>query len=1155
MLSRIFVTGGIMLLAIAIATDGAAVDSSPPPPSSCDTARAIEALQDCRAAVDAKTGTGKPSAACCEELKKVGKICLCAIIKEPPRGVEIEKMRKGFVLSVSCEALGVPAFFFSRGLRERSSGAMLGLHSFPRSPVLAAAKNAGKQPDSRYKGTIELPQTKFSLKANSVTREPEIQRFWEQKQLLETITQKNQGEPFTLHDGPPYANGDLHMGHALNKILKDFINRYQLLQGRKIFYVPGWDCHGLPIELKVLQSIDAEARMKLSPIELRKKAAEFALKTVDQQRSSFQRYGVWGSWNSPYLTLQPAYEAAQIGVFCQMVLNGYIYRGRKPVHWSPSSGTALAEAELEYPEGHTSRSMYAVFKMTFTSDKFPKELEYLLSSLGVAIWTTTPWTVPGNTGVAVNEKLTYSVVEVVLNNDDSSLGGKKSTKAGRKYGNGLLKPVVSHLIVAADLVSSLEDKWNVQLVVKGSCTGSALEFCRYKHPLENREGVIVIGGDYITTDSGTGLVHTAPGHGQEDFVTGQKYGLPMLSPVDDNGNFTDEANEFAGMSVLSDGNEAVIKALDANSSLLMEEAYGKNNLQMFPRIDSRIVHKYPYDWRTKKPTIFRATEQWFASVEGFMPLALAAIKNVDWIPSQGENRITSMVSGRKEWCISRQRAWGVPIPVFYHVDTGEPLLNEQTISHVQAIIAQQGSDAWWSMTTEDLLPDTYKAKASNYRKGTDTMDVWFDSGTSWASVLGTKRWPADVYLEGSDQHRGWFQSSLLTSVATRGVAPYRQVLTHGFVLDEKNVKMSKSLGNVVDPRSVIEGGKNQKEQPAYGADVLRLWVASVDYTGDVAIGPQILKQTADVYRKLRGTLRYLLSNLHDWKPELEIEYDDLPGIDKYTLFQLASVMDSLKDSLDKYQFGKFFQSVQRYAVLDLSNFYLDISKDRLYVGGTDSFTRRSCQTVLASLLLYLARGISPVVPHLAEDAWQHLPFSYILPDGSKAESVFEAGWPEVDPRWRTISDRDKKLWSLLLELRVEVNKVLESARMGKLIGANLDAKVCLHLGGEDDALLHSTLQAMAGSEDGTVDKLHVIFLTSQVEVVDCEDADCAYTGSCKLEGSGGRAWIGVKRAEGQKCERCWKYSPAVGSFTLHSTLCERCYKIVEALQSPVLATS
>ncbi|OCQ97977.1 isoleucine--tRNA ligase [Oscillatoriales cyanobacterium USR001] len=878
-----------------------------------------------------------------------------------------------------------------------------------------------------YKDTVNLPKTKFDMRANAVKREPELQQFWADRHIYDRLSQNNPGDLFILHDGPPYANGQLHIGHALNKILKDTINRYQILQGRKVRYVPGWDCHGLPIELKVLQDMKSAQRQKLTPLELRHQARDFALATMQQQREGFKRYGVWGDWENPYLTLKPEYEAAQIGVFAEMVLKGYIYRGLKPVHWSPSSKTALAEAELEYPEGHTSRSIYVALKVSKLA-KSAKSLTPYLSNLYLAVWTTTPWTIPANLAVAVNPDLTYSVVKFSGEKDLTT------TKAVTEANN-----VEKNLIVAADLVEKLSATFNAKLEVVATIQGKDLEKCTYKHPLFDRTSPVVIGGDYITADSGTGLVHTAPGHGQEDYQVGQRYGLPLLSPVDDNGNFTAEAGQFEGLNVLGDGNGAVIDALAAADALIKEEAYS---------------HSYPYDWRTKKPTIFRATEQWFASVEGFREAALKAIAQVKWIPAQGENRITAMVSDRSDWCISRQRSWGVPIPAFYDEETGEPLLNAETIGHVQAIIAEKGSDAWWELSVEELLPENYHNNGKIYRKGTDTMDVWFDSGSSWAAVAKGREelhYPVEMYLEGSDQHRGWFQSSLLTSVANHGVAPYKTVLTHGFVLDEKGRKMSKSLGNVVDPGVVID---------EYGADVLRLWVSSVDYSADVPLGTNILKQQADVYRKIRNTARFLLGNLHDFDPQKDaVSYADLPELDRYMLHRMTEVFAEIKDAFETFQFFRFFQTVQNFCVVDLSNFYLDIAKDRLYISAENAFRRRSCQTVLAIALENLARAIAPVLCHLAEDIWQYLPYP------TPYKSVFEAGWVQLDEKWA--NPELGKSWEYLRQVRGEVNKVLELARSEKAIGAPLEAKVLLYV---PDGEKRQKLQALNPSTDSLAAK-------------------------------------------------------------------------------------
>lgn len=938
-----------------------------------------------------------------------------------------------------------------------------------------------------YKDTVNLPQTDFDMRANASKREPEIQKFWQDEQIYEKLAQNNPKELFILHDGPPYANGSLHIGHALNKILKDIINKYKLLQGYKVRYVPGWDCHGLPIELKVLQSLKSSEKEGLTPLKLRQKAHDFALQTQKEQCEGFKRYGVWGDWENPYLTLQPEYEAAQIAVFGKMALKGYIYRGLKPVHWSPSSQTALAEAELEYPEGHTSRSVYVAFPITSVSTPV---LTPFLPNLSVAIWTTTPWTLPGNLAVALNPELNYSVVETSESN---------------------------YLIVATDLVEKLADTLNRTLTIKATVKGLELEHTKYRHPLFDRESAILIGGDYVTTDSGTGLVHTAPGHGQEDYIVGQRYGLPILSPVDDKGNFTAEAGQFAGLNVLKDANEAIILALTEKGALLKEEAY---------------QHKYPYDWRTKKPTIFRATEQWFASVEGFRELALDAIDSVRWIPATGKNRITSMVSERSDWCISRQRSWGVPIPVFYDEETNEPLLTEETINHVQAIFAVKGSNAWWELSVEELLPPSYRDNGRSYRKGMDTMDVWFDSGSSWNAVANARpelSYPADMYLEGSDQHRGWFQSSLLTSVAANGIAPYKTVLTHGFVLDEQGRKMSKSLGNVIDPNVIINGGKDQKKEPAYGVDVIRLWVSSVDYTNDVNIGQNILKQLVDIRNKIRNTARFLLGSLNDFDPVKDaVAYEDLPEIDRYMLHRISEVFTEVTAAFESFQFFRFFQTVQNFCVVDLSNFYIDIAKDRLYISDPNSFRRRSCQTVYAIALENLAKAIAPVLSHLAEDIWQFLPYK------TPYLSVFESGWLNIDPAWNNRQLADK--WAKFRQLRTEVNKVMETARNDKAIGASLEAKVLLYVPDEtlqQELELFNNCDSLTGNK---VDELRYLFLSSQVELV----SDISAIQTAEYKGESDFVSVGIVKADGEKCDRCWNYSTQVGKFADDPTICERC---------------
>ena len=946
-----------------------------------------------------------------------------------------------------------------------------------------------------YKDTVNLPQTKFDMRANATKREPEIQQFWAEKSIYENLSQHNPGEIFVLHDGPPYANGTLHMGHALNKILKDIINKYQLLRGRKARYTPGWDCHGLPIEQKVLQQMPPEEAKNLSPMQIRQKAREFAIATVGEQSKGFQRYGVWGNWENPYLTLTADYEAAQIGVFGQMVLKGYIYRGFKPVHWSPTSQTALAEAELEYPDDYKSRSIYVAFAVTKLADT-AQALQPYLDSLGVAIWTTTPWTIPANLAVAVNPSLDYVVVEV---------------------GNPVHSTKFKYLLVAKALVEKLEAKFGTTLIVKATIKGQDLEFSTYQHPLFDRTSPIVIGGEYVTTESGTGLVHTAPGHGEDDFKVGKRYNLPVLCPVDARGDFTDEAGQFAGLNVLKDANGGVIEALIAAGALLQEEMY---------------AHRYPHDWRTKKPTIFRATEQWFASVAGFRDEALAAIKSVRWIPAMGENRITAMVGDRSDWCISRQRSWGVPIPVFYDEETGEPLLTEETINNVQRIFAEKGSDAWWELSVAELLPPNYRDNGKTYRKGMDTMDVWFDSGSSWAAVANQRPdlvYPVDMYLEGSDQHRGWFQSSLLTSVATHNQAPYKTVLTHGFVLDEQGRKMSKSLGNIVDPQMIIDGGKDQKKDPPYGADVLRLWASSVDYSSDMSIGKTSLKQMGDVRGKIRNTARFLLGNLHDFDPAKDaVPYADLPEIDRYMLHRMTEVFTEVTAAFDSFQFFKFFQTVQNFCVVDLSNFYLDIAKDRLYISALDSPRRRSCQTVLAVAVENLARSIAPVLSHMAEDIWQYLPYA------TPFESVFQSGWVDFDPAWQ--QPELGSTWEKFRQIRTEVNKVMEQARAEKLIGSSLEAKVLLYVADPDLKAKLDQLNPVDPLTGNRVDQLRYLLIASQVEIV--ATPELAETAGYHSQTE--KLAVGISKAAGEKCDRCWNYSESVGKSSEHPAVCDRC---------------
>ena len=940
------------------------------------------------------------------------------------------------------------------------------------------------------------------MRANATLREPELQAFWTEKKIDFELGLNNSRETFTLHDGPPYANGTLHMGHALNKVLKDIINKFQIMQGKKVCYVPGWDCHGLPIELKVLQSLNNDQRTELTPIKLRKKAAAFAKKQVSQQRDGFKRWGVWGDWDQPYLTLDKKFEASQIKLFGEMVFKGYIYRGLKPVHWSPSSQTALAEAELEYPPDHVSKSIYVGFKVDQIPNILTQEIsnqapdlfdsEGKLKEVKLVIWTTTPWTIPANEAISVNKKLDY----IIAQSSDMSL-----------------------IIIANDLLNKVSQSLGTNYEKKVSIKGSLLDGIIYKHPLFDKKSPVVLGGDYITTESGTGLVHTAPGHGVDDFNTGKKYNLPISCPVDAKGFLTNQAGKFEGLNVLKDANDVIINSLINNGSLLKEIPY---------------EHKYPYDWRTKKPTIFRATEQWFASVEGFRDKALCAIDDVVWLPESGKNRIDSMVRERGDWCISRQRTWGVPIPVFYEKSGKEILLNKETISHIAYLFSIHGADIWWEYETSQLLPPSYINESDRWVKGTDTMDVWFDSGSSWSSVISKKEnfnYPADLYLEGSDQHRGWFQSSLLTSVAVNESAPFKKVLTHGFVLDENGRKMSKSLGNIIDPLVIINGGSNKKLDPAYGADVLRLWVSSVDYSADVPIGSNILKQISDVYRKVRNTSRYLLGNLYDFDYKNDsIDIADLPLLDKWMLNRTAEVIDEITAAYSNFEFSKFFQTIQNFCVVDLSNFYLDIAKDRLYVSSQSDFRRRSCQTVLSLVIEKISGLIAPVLCHMAEDIWQNIPYRL------EEISVFQRGWPNAPKSWRNSSFNCHVIE--LRKLRSLINRMLENCRNNQDLGSSLEASVRVDI---SDSKLQSAIEWLAQSESNNVDVLRDWLLVSSLqiggepwaEVLVSEDNDLAS--------------VEIAKARGFKCERCWHYEIEMSKNQSHPNLCKRCEKVILAI--------
>jgi isoleucyl-tRNA synthetase len=974
--------------------------------------------------------------------------------------------------------------------------------------VALAAKKGKKKDKGVYADTVLLPETSFSMRADAKNREPEIQKFWEDEDVYRKLLERESPlGKFTLHDGPPYANGSLHMGHALNKILKDIINKYRTYQGYQCKFIPGWDCHGLPIELKVVQSKQAKKLIKekeLTPLKLRQIAAEFALETVQEQRKSFERYGVWGDFDDPYLTLLPKYEAAQLGIFEEMVRGGHIYRGRKPVYWSPSTRTALAEAELEYPEEHTSQSIFAAFQCVEAPEKLSEKTP--AEGLEVAVWTTTPWTIPANRAVAVNPDLEYCVVAT-----SSPEGAKR------------------RLVIAHGLVETLTETLGLEMTVEATFPGDLLEGLKYKHPITGVVTPVVLGGDYITTEAGTGLVHTAPGHGQDDYQVGLKYDLEVAAPVDNAGNFTAEVGmeSLVGANVLKDANDRVIEVLKGADLLLLEQAY---------------KHKYPYDWRSKKPVITRATPQWFASIDGLRKDCLEAVDNTNFIPPKYSNRMRPMIVGRNDWCISRQRSWGVPIPVFYHKDTEEPLMTPEIIAHVRAIVAEKGTNAWFELTVADLLPEEHRDVADQYVKGTDTMDVWFDSGSSWAAVKADLGDPEqlDLYLEGSDQHRGWFQSSLITSVAVSGKAPYKSVMTHGFCVDGDGRKMSKSVGNVVDPYTIIEGGKNPKQEPPLGADVLRLWAASVDFTVDVAISQSILGAVAGNYKTLRNRSRFLLGNINDFDPkEHAVEFEELPLLDQWQITEAEEAFRQMDEAYDAYSFARTTKTLL--ALLnDMSGTYLEIAKDRLYIDDKDSARRRSCQTVLRWLVENVARVVSPVLSHLGEDIWQS------LPGGAETNSVFLSGWWKEFPRQDTAEPATMADFREVMRLREASNAALEKARNGKLVNDPLDAGLAISI--PEDSKQRQHLKCLETSRQPITDNLACLLgVSSAVVTADAapEDSEEAFTSVSEELGVS----VTVRRAAGKRCERCYKYTEDVGDSEAHPQICSRCVDVVLSLKS------
>jgi len=928
-----------------------------------------------------------------------------------------------------------------------------------------------------YKETLNLPRTDFQMKAELTKKEPETLERWETEGLYSKILEAGKGRPvYTLHDGPPYANGNIHIGHALNKILKDIIVKSRFMSGFSTSYVPGWDCHGLPIELQVEKELGKQ-KSTLTKSEIRKKCREYAAKFVGIQREDFKRLGVLGDWANPYLTMNYGYQASILRELGKFAEGGLVYKGKKPVHWCSSCATALAEAEVEYAD-KTSPSVFVRFELDSSE---------LSSKLGVpvpgrafvVIWTTTPWTIPANLAVALHPELDYALV---------------SAKDGS-------------YIIASGLLEEVSKKlgWDSPEVLK-TFRYSEIEGMKARHPFIDRASVI-LPGEHVTTEAGTGCVHIAPGHGQDDYELGLKYGLDIYNPVDDGGKFMQVVPEFAGQHVFK-ANEAITELLRSNGSLLLKED---------------IRHSYPHCWRCKSPIIFRATEQWFASMEAgsLRKKALEAIENkVEWVPSWGKDRIYNMVLGRPDWCLSRQRTWGVPIPALKCKGCGESLLDPKLVEKLAALVETQGADIWFEKeASEFITPGTKCPKCSceDFNKEEDILDVWFDSGVSFAAVVEKRdglEFPADLYLEGSDQHRGWFHSSLLASIGTRSVPPYKAVLTHGFVVDGSGRKMSKSLGNVVAPQEVIN---------KYGAEVLRLWVSGEDYREDIRISDEILKRLSEAYRRIRNTFRFILGNLYDFDPQKDsVEYKDLEELDRLALHRLTKLTEKLRLAYEEFEFHAVYHSVHNFCTVDLSASYLDVVKDRLYTSRADSKSRRAAQTAMYQILSSLLRLTAPVLVFTTEEAWAHLP-------GEKEESVHLASMPSPNAEWLDAGLEEK--WSRLAVYKTEISKALEVARQqARIIGHPLDAEVVVYPPSTDSAILKEEERA-----------LEEVLIVSKFSVSGDKPPAAPGEGhilfnSTEIEGLS----VTVSKSADGKCERCWHYSGFVGKDSAHPTVCDRC---------------
>lgn len=942
-----------------------------------------------------------------------------------------------------------------------------------------------------YKDTLNLPQTAFPMKANLSQKEPDMLKKWAAMDLYARLREHFAGRPrFILHDGPPYANGHIHLGHTINKVLKDMIVKSRQLQGLDAPYVPGWDCHGLPIEHNVEKELGSKKK-DMSKLDIRKVCRRYAEKFVDIQREEFKRLGVLGDWDNPYLTMSYDYEASICQEFCDIFLKGYVVKRKKPVYWCPTCVTALAEAEVEYAD-HKSPSITVKFAAKEDLQVWFKERFKTDLPVFVLIWTTTPWTLPANLAVALHPDFDYVAVKI-----ENEIW------------------IVAEGRLSATLLSAGMEPMDASVLARFQ--GKELDGMHLLHPFIARDSLLVT-ADYVTLEAGTGCVHTAPGHGADDYATGLRYGLEIYAPVDDHGRFTHEVAEFAGTNIF-DANSQIIGLLQKKKALVAEES---------------LTHSYPHCWRCKRPVIFRATAQWFISMDGQQELrkkALSAIEQVRWIPEWGKDRIRGMVEARPDWCISRQRAWGVPVTVFMCEDCGTPFMNEATAKRLYEVFAVEGADAWFARSAQELLPvDACCAKCggTRIRKETDILDVWFDSGVSHAAVLGQRfhlSWPADLYLEGSDQHRGWFQSSLLTSVATRGRAPYHAVLTHGFVVDGQGKKMSKSVGNVISPMDIIK---------EYGAEILRLWVSSEDYQDDIKISKEILQRLVESYRKIRNTFRYLLSNLYDFNPDTDVVSEsELHILDKWALARLTLLKKRVLSAYNDYKFHQIYHRIHEFCTVDMSALYLDIIKDRLYCELKDGVKRRSAQTVLYRIARELLVMVSPILSFTAEEAWGYLNKGTWEPH----ESIFLAELGHDN--WAIeLSDAESRKWDEIWRVRFEITKALELARKEKRIGLALDARVVVTLPEEldqmlkGDALLLQTLSIVSQLEFGEADATALLVWESQ------------YVPGLK---------ISVYKAKGQKCARCWTWSETVGSDNRFADVCNRCAGVLKAMNSNALA--